>query len=174
MGFPYPPWTDEDMAKFEAHWPRGTRERVIFDILTYTGLRIGDVAALGRQHVRDGVIKIDSEKTGMRVEIPMLAALKATIEAGPTGDLAFIVTRRGTPFNKGALGTAFVEAARALPASAANRLTAFARRRQRALPKMEQPSGNWRPFSAGPAGGWRPSTPKARTAAGLQRGLLAS
>lgn len=109
----YPPWTDDDMAKFEARWPRGTRERVMFDILTYTGLRIGDVATLGRQHVRDGVIRIDSEKTGMRVEIPMLAPLKATIESGPTGDLAFIVTRRGTPFNKGALGTAFVEAARA-------------------------------------------------------------
>jgi hypothetical protein len=30
----YPPWTDDDMAKFEARWPRGTRERVIFDILT--------------------------------------------------------------------------------------------------------------------------------------------
>jgi integrase len=56
---------------------------------------------------------IDSEKTGMRVGIPMLAPLKATIETGPTGDLAFAVTRRGTPFNKGALGTAFVEAARA-------------------------------------------------------------
>lgn len=109
----YPPWTDDDMAKFEARWPRGTRERVLFDILTYTGLRIGDVAVLGRQHVRNGVIRIDSEKTGMRVEIPMLAPLKATIEAGPTGDLAFIVSRRGTPFNKGALGTAFVEAARA-------------------------------------------------------------
>ena len=109
----YPPWTDDDMAKFEARWPRGTRERVIFDILTYTGLRIGDVAVLGRQHVRDGVIRIDSEKTGMRVEIPMLAPLKATIEAGPTGDLAYIVTRRRTPFNKGALGTAFVAAARA-------------------------------------------------------------
>jgi integrase len=109
----YPPWTDDDMAKFEARWPRGTRERVLFDILTYTGLRIGDVAVLGRQHVRNGVIRIDSEKTGMRVEIPMLAPLKATIEAGPTGDLAFVVTRRGTPFNKGALGTAFVEAARA-------------------------------------------------------------
>lgn len=49
----------------------------------------------------------------MRVEIPMLAPLKTTIEAGPTGDLAFIVTRRGTPFNKGALSAAFVEAARA-------------------------------------------------------------
>jgi integrase len=109
----YPPWTDEDMTRFEARWPRGTRERLIFDILTYTGLRIGDAAVLGRQHVRNGVIKIDNEKTGMRVEIPILAPLRETIDAGPTGDLAFIVTRRGTPWNKGALGTAFVEAARA-------------------------------------------------------------
>lgn len=30
-----------------------------------------------------------------------------------TGDLAFIVTRRGTPWNNGALGTKFVAAARA-------------------------------------------------------------
>lgn len=111
----YPPWTDEDMAKFEARWPRGTRERVIFDILAYTGLRIGDVATLGRQHlkqrtividgqpVRRTVISIDSEKTGMRVELPLLPQLAATLVAGPTGDLAFIVTRRGTPWTKGAL-----------------------------------------------------------------------
>ena len=121
----YPPWTDEDMAKFEARWPRGTRERVIFDILAYTGLRIGDVATLGRQHVKqrtiviDGqpvrgtVISIDSEKTGMRVELPLLPQLKETLDVGPTGDLAFIVTRRGTPWNKGALGTEFVAAAKA-------------------------------------------------------------
>jgi integrase len=55
----YPPWTDEDMAKFEARWPRGTRERVIFDILAYTGLRIGDVAILGRQHLKQRTIVID-------------------------------------------------------------------------------------------------------------------
>jgi integrase len=121
----YPPWTDEDMAKFEARWARGTRERVIFDILAYTGLRIGDVAILGRQHlkqrtividgqpVRRTVISIDSEKTGMRVELPLLPQLKATLDDGPTGDLAFLVTRRGTPWTKAALGTEFVAAARA-------------------------------------------------------------
>jgi integrase len=121
----YPPWTDDDMAKFEGRWPRGTRERVIFDILAYTGLRIGDVAILGRQHlkqrttviegqpVRRTVISIDNEKTGMRVELPLLPQLKETLDAGPTGDLAFIATRRGTPWNKGALGTEFVAAARA-------------------------------------------------------------
>jgi integrase len=121
----YPLWTDEDMTRFEARWPRGTRERVIFDILAYTGLRIGDVATLGRQHlkqrtividgqaVRRTVISIDNEKTGMRVELPLLPQLKETLDVGPTGDLAFIVTRRGTPWNKGALGTEFVAAARA-------------------------------------------------------------
>ncbi|MEA2914460.1 MAG: hypothetical protein QOJ15_6541 [Bradyrhizobium sp.] len=121
----YPPWSDEEMAKFEARWPRGTRERVIFDILAYSGLRIGDVAILGRQHlkqrtividgqpVRRTVISIESEKTGMRVELPLLPQLKETLDVGPTGDLAFIVTRRGTPWNKGALGTEFVTAAKA-------------------------------------------------------------
>jgi integrase len=108
----YPPWTNDDMTKFETRWPRGTRERVMFDILAYTGLRIGDVSVLGRQHVRNNTISIVTEKTGMKVAIPMLAQLKATIDAGPTGDLAYIVSRRGKPFNKGALGAAFVEAAK--------------------------------------------------------------
>ena len=109
----YPPWTDEDMAKFEAHWPRGSRERLLFDILCFTGLRIGDAARLGRKHVHGGVIRIDTEKTGMRVTIPMLAALKKTIEASETGDASFVVTRRGQPWNKGALGTYFSDSARA-------------------------------------------------------------
>lgn len=107
----YPPWTNDDMTKFESRWPRGTRERVMFDILAYTGLRIGDVSVLGRQHVRNNTISIITEKTGMKVTIPMLAQLRATIDAGPTGDLAYVVSRRGAPFNKGALGAAFVEAA---------------------------------------------------------------
>ena len=41
------------------------------------------------------------------------AARRQRSNAGPTGDLAFIVTRRGTPWTKGALGTEFVAAARA-------------------------------------------------------------
>src|SRR5271166_4940282 len=43
----------------------------------------------------------------------MLAASKASIEAGPTGDLAFIVTRRGTPWRKDSRGAEFVAAAKA-------------------------------------------------------------
>ena len=119
-----------------------------------------------------GLGTVDRE-TGMRVEIPMLAPLEATIEAGPTGDLAYLVTRRGTPFKKGALGTAFGEAARA---AAVRGKSAHGPRKAAATRAAEngQPSGNWRPILAGPGGGSRRSTPRAPTAAGLRRGPSAS
>jgi integrase len=138
----YPPWTDEDMTKFETRWPRGTRERVMFDILAYTGLRIGDASVLGRQHVRNNTISIITEKTGIKVAIPMLAQLKATIDAGPTGDLAYIVSRRGVPFNKGALGAAFVEAAQKRPGFAESQPMDSARRLQPVLRRMALPSAS--------------------------------
>ena len=50
-------WTEEEIAAFEAHWPIGTRERLALAILLYTGLRRGDAARLGRQHVRGGVLR---------------------------------------------------------------------------------------------------------------------
>ena len=109
----FPVWTDDEIARFERRWPRGTRERVMFDIFLYTGLRRGDAARLGRQHVRDGIITLDTEKTDTRVTLPILPELQATLDAGPTGDLAFIATARGNPMLKESLGTAFREACRA-------------------------------------------------------------
>src|SRR6185312_10674801 len=91
----FKPWTDDDIAKFENRWPRGTRERVMFDIFVYTGLRIGDVALLGKQHVKNGVITIDTEKTGTRVTIPVLPPLALTLKMGPTGPLAFVASKSG-------------------------------------------------------------------------------
>lgn len=107
------PWEEEDIIKYEKRWPRGTRERVMLDVYAYTGLRRGDAAAVGRQHVKDGVITLDNEKTGMRVTIPMLPALKATLDAGPVGDLAFISKKGGGPLAKKTLGNAFRVACKA-------------------------------------------------------------
>lgn len=55
-------WTQEELDRFEARWPLGTRERLAFDLLLYTGLRRGDAVRVGRQHVRDGCITIFTEK----------------------------------------------------------------------------------------------------------------
>ncbi|MDG1116331.1 MAG: hypothetical protein P8N72_04290 [Flavimaricola sp.] len=60
-------WTDDDVAKYYASWPTGTKERVWIDVLLYTGLRRGDAALLGRQHIKDGIATIRTEKTGTEV-----------------------------------------------------------------------------------------------------------
>lgn len=106
----FPVWNDAEMAAYELRWPRGTRERVAFDVYQYTGLRRGDAAAVGKQHVKNGIIGIQTEKTGMWVYIPIHPELKKTLDAGPLGDLAFIARLDGHPFVKESLGNFFREA----------------------------------------------------------------
>ena len=86
--------------------------------LAYTGLRIGDVAILDRQHLKQRTILIDGAGASDRHldrqrEDRYACRAAAVADAGPTGNLAFIVTRRGTPPTKGAPGTEFVGAAKA-------------------------------------------------------------
>jgi integrase len=107
----FTPWTEEDVAAYEKRWPIGTRQRVWLDVLLYTGLRRGDAVRLGRQHIRDGVGTIKTEKTGTEVALPILSVLSKTLEAGPCGDLTFIAGENG-PLTKGAFGNLFRKACR--------------------------------------------------------------
>lgn len=100
-------WTDEDVAAFEKRWKAGTKERVWLHVLLYTGLRRGDAVRLGKQHVRDGVATLRTEKTGMEVYITIRPELSATLAAGPTGDLAFIVGDTRKPLTKESFGNMF-------------------------------------------------------------------
>jgi integrase len=108
----FPSWTEDDVAAYQKRWPIGTRQRVWFDVLLFTGLRRGDAIRLGRQHVRDGIATIKTEKTGTEVSLPILPALAKTIAAGPCGDLAFITSANGKPFTKESFGNSFTEACR--------------------------------------------------------------
>lgn len=105
-------WTEEECRQFEGRWPLGTRERVAFDVLLYTGLRRGDAVRLGRPHVRDGVATIKTEKTGETVTIPILPPLQRSLDAGPTGELTFVAGERGRPLTKEAFGNWFKRACR--------------------------------------------------------------
>ena len=109
----FPVWTEDEVARYEARWPIGTKERVWLDVLAYTGLRRGDAVQLGRQHVRDGVATIRTEKTGVTVTIPILPALAATLAAGPCGELAFICGDARKPLTKESFGNLFRDACRA-------------------------------------------------------------
>lgn len=113
-------WTDDEVAAFEARWPRGTRERVALDVLLYTGLRRGDAVRLGRPHIKNGIATIRTEKTGQVVVLPLLAPLQTTLDAGPIGELTFIAGEKGHPMRKESFGTWFRLACKAagVPGSA--------------------------------------------------------
>jgi integrase len=100
-------WTDEEVDRFEARWPIGTRERLALAIMLYTGLRRGDVVRVGRQHIRNGRIILQTEKTGTVVKNRILPPLAEAIAATKTGDLAFIATPSGAPMTKEGFGNWF-------------------------------------------------------------------
>jgi integrase len=106
----FPVWTEDDVAKYEARWPIGTKERVWLGVLLYTGLRRGDAVRLGRQHVREGVATIRTEKTGITIAIPILPALDEILQAGPCADLAFISGENRRPLTKESFGNLFRDA----------------------------------------------------------------
>jgi integrase len=111
----FPMWTQNDIETFKARWPIGTRERVAFDLIRFTGLRRGDACRLGKQHVKDGVARIATEKSQFEISvaIPLPQELLATLAAGPCGDLAFITGSQGEPLTKESFGNFFREACRA-------------------------------------------------------------
>ncbi|WP_189406784.1 tyrosine-type recombinase/integrase [Mesorhizobium sp. M1A.F.Ca.ET.072.01.1.1] len=92
-------WTVEEVEQFRLFHKVGTRARLALDIMLFCGLRRGDVIRVGRQHVRDGLITLRTEKTGTTVYLAIWPELQKSINATPTGDLAFMVTSRGKPFS---------------------------------------------------------------------------
>ena len=84
------------------------------DVLLYTGLRRGDAVRFGRQHVRDGIGALKTEKSGFTIPVtlPILPVLAETLAAGPCGDLTFIAGERGQPLAKASFGNLFRDACR--------------------------------------------------------------
>ena len=56
-------WSVDEVRQFEAHHPIGTKARLALALLLFTGARRGDMVTLGRQHVRDGVLRYVPGKT---------------------------------------------------------------------------------------------------------------
>ena len=74
-------WTPAEVAQFEACHEIGTRARLAFALALDTGVRISDLAQMGRQHIRDGWLTMPQHK-GRRlrkstISVPILPALQA-------------------------------------------------------------------------------------------------
>ena len=103
-------WTDEEMLQFEQAYPLGTRERLAYALLLYSGQRSSDIVRLGRQHLKDGWLTITAQKTRKASNVPVLDVLSEAIAAGPTGDLTFLVSDECTPLTASRFGVWFRDA----------------------------------------------------------------
>ena len=110
----YATWLETDIGRFEAAHPVGTKARLAFALLLYTGQRRGDVVKLGRQNIDTGWLIIDQGKTAggeeAHVEIPVHPKLREIIDATPTvGVKNFLVTHWGKPYTAPGFGNWFRE-----------------------------------------------------------------
>jgi integrase len=100
------PWTPEEVAQFEAAHPIGSKARLAFALGLYSVQRLGDVAVMGQQHIRDGWLSIRQQKTGTQVTVPVRPELQAIIDAAPSG-MTFLLKDSGKSFASGELSTQF-------------------------------------------------------------------
>lgn len=104
-------WTLEEVARFEAHWPVGSKPRLAMALMLYTGQRRSDVVQFGRQHVRDGWLRFTQHKNRnkrpVRLELPIIPELQQVIDATSTGELTFLVSGKGTPYSAETFGNSF-------------------------------------------------------------------
>jgi integrase len=67
--------------------------------------RRGDVIRMGPQHIRNGVLTVRQQKTGITLAIPVHSDLRAVLDATRGEHLTYLITRTGRPF----IGTNFSE-----------------------------------------------------------------
>jgi integrase len=109
-------WSETDAACYEARHPLGTKARLAFDLLLYTGVRRSDVVKLGPQMERWFTETLPDDRTveaqklvftetkgrGQIVKthaLPILPPLRRSIDAtkNQTGHLVYLVTAFGQP-----------------------------------------------------------------------------
>lgn len=104
-------WSVEELRKFEDRHPIGTKARLAFALMLYTGQRRSDIILFGRQHVSNGWLAFTQHKNRnskpVRLEIPIIPELKKIIDASPCGNLSFLVTEFDRPFTSNGFGNWF-------------------------------------------------------------------
>lgn len=105
-------WTEAELAQYEAKWRLGTRERLAFDLLLYTGQRVGDVSTMKRTDIVDGMIHVVQQKTGAELWLPILPPLARSMAACPNNGLTLFGDAAGRPVKRAAISHIIRQAVR--------------------------------------------------------------
>jgi integrase len=104
-------WSVDEVRQFEQRHPIGTKARLALALLLYLGVRRGDLVTLGRQHVKDGWLRMVPRKTRHKrlrlSEKPILPALADVLARSSVGDVTFLVTDFDKPFTANGFGNWF-------------------------------------------------------------------
>jgi integrase len=110
----YQTWSEAHIERIETTHAIGTKERLAFALILYTGQRRSDVVKMGPLHIHKGVLTIDQGKTDggdeAHLEIPVHPKLREIIDATQViGRATFLVTSFGKPYTPNGFGNWFRE-----------------------------------------------------------------
>lgn len=113
-------WTEEEVAQFETCHPVGSKARLAFALMRYTGVRRSDVVKLGKGMEKDGALVFtvtkgaqrmgrpgESAPEPKRLALPVLLPLREIIDATPSGHLTYLVNEYQKPFSAAGFGNKF-------------------------------------------------------------------
>jgi integrase len=96
-------WTEGDLQTFEKRWPVGTRQRLAYALLLYTGQRVGDVAKMNRADVVGAELHVIQQKTGAELHLPFATEIQKALLAYPAKGLTLIGRENGKPMTRAGL-----------------------------------------------------------------------
>jgi enterobacteria phage integrase len=91
-------WTEAEIAAFEQHWRVGTKQRLAFALMLYTGQRRSDVHRMTWADVSDGTIRVVQQKTGRKLMIPLHRDLLTVLVPAERNHVTVVNTEYGKPF----------------------------------------------------------------------------
>ncbi len=103
----YHTWTEDEIAQFLAHHGEGSKARLACLLILCTGASRQDVARMGWQNVKDGVISYRRGKTGVAADLPIMPDLEAALRHVPADQLIFVTHGRGLPYKATTFGNWF-------------------------------------------------------------------
>lgn len=97
-------WTEAELGKFEAHWPPGSRQRLAYAGLLYTGQRGSDVHLMAWRDIHGDSIDVVQEKTSQdesdeKLVIPIHPNLQRELALTKKRHVVILTARAGQPFS---------------------------------------------------------------------------
>ncbi|MGF7162264.1 integrase [Rhodoligotrophos appendicifer] len=105
-------WSEEQIAHYERYWAIGTRERLAFALLLYTGQRGSDTHRMTWSDIAGDTIRVSQQKTGEKLEIPLHPELQIELGLAKRRHVTVLATEYGKPFTVKGFGNMISDAIR--------------------------------------------------------------